>query len=103
MSDLTTTTGTTLTTSSMGDVVVERTIITKPRRYRWPELLLGIILLLLLVCGAVVLGAFGYFTYIQQRLFLYVPWFVPLSSIPPLSVSIRTNDFWSMIAGGIII
>lgn len=75
MSDLTTSTETTLTTSSFGDVIVERDVV-KVRRYRWPELLLSIILLTLFVCGTVVLGSFSYFTYIQQKLFVPIPWFV---------------------------
>lgn len=78
MSDLTTSTETTLTTSSFGDVIVERDVV-KVRRYRWPELLLSIILLTLFVCGTVVLGSFSYFTYIQQKLSVPIPWFVALA------------------------
>jgi len=59
----------------MSDVYIEREIVpVKVRRYRWPELLLAVILLMLLVCGAIVLGSFAYFTAIQQRLFMAVPW-----------------------------
>lgn len=74
-SDLTTSTETTLTSSSFGNTVVERDVV-KVRRYRWPELLLSIILLTLFVCGTVVLGSFSYFTYIQRKLAVPIPWFV---------------------------
>lgn len=60
----------------MSDHYIEREIVpVKVRRYRWPELLLAVILLMLLVCGAIVLGSFSYFTAIQQRLFMTVPWY----------------------------
>lgn len=85
MSDLTTSTETTLTTSSFDDVMVERDVV-KVRRYRWPELLLSIILFTLFVCGTVVLGSFSYFTYIQKKLLVPIPWFVLVQFFfpPPL-------------------
>lgn len=98
MSDLTTTTATTLTTSSFDDVMVERDAV-KVRRYRWPELLLSIILLTLFVCGTVVLGSFSYFTYIQQKLLVPIPWFVLLTHFFPRSYPIGVNDYFSMITG----
>lgn len=91
MSDLTTSTETTLTTSSFGDVIVERDVV-KVRRYRWPELLLSIILFTLFVCGTVVLGSFSYFTYIQQKLSVPIPWFVVLALPPPHPYTIDVDD-----------
>jgi len=58
------------------DKMMEREIVpVKVRRYRWPELLLSIILLILFVSASIVCGSFAYFTEIQKRLFLAVPWY----------------------------
>ncbi|KAG0123548.1 hypothetical protein HOY82DRAFT_231549 [Tuber indicum] len=60
----------------MSDVYMERELVpVKVRRYRWPELLLAVLLLILFMCGAIVLGSFAYFTAIQRRLFIMVPWY----------------------------
>lgn len=60
------------------DKMMEREIVpVKVRRYRWPELLLSIILFMLFVSASIVCGSFAYFTEIQKRLFLAVPWYGP--------------------------
>jgi predicted ribosomally synthesized peptide with SipW-like signal peptide len=64
----------------------------KVRRYRWPELLLSVMLFILFVCGAIVCGSFAYFTDIQKRLFIEIPWLAP-SSFSLGSNSIRLTPW----------
>jgi hypothetical protein len=80
----------------MADVIIEREIVpVKVRRYRWPELLLSIQLLLLFVCGSIVLGSFAYFTYIQNRLMVLVPWF----DSPPLGETLSNSLMRAKLGG----
>jgi hypothetical protein len=50
------------------------------RAYMWPEVALSLLLFVLLVCGAITLGIYSYFTYVQTRLLVAIPWYPSLSS-----------------------
>lgn len=49
------------------------------RAYRWPEIFLFITLFLLFVCASVILGAWAYIEYVQHRIMVPIPWYVPFS------------------------
>lgn len=45
------------------------------RRYRWPVTWLMIIMFIFFVSASTVLGIFAYFTYVQKRMWVEIPWY----------------------------
>lgn len=72
----------------MGSTIIERVTTVRNSRsklaYRWPEIRLSILLFLLFMASAISLGCFAYFSYVQKRLFMDIPW---CATIPYLQSS----------------
>ncbi|KAF8541067.1 hypothetical protein BDD12DRAFT_916766 [Trichophaea hybrida] len=41
----------------------------------WPEVALSLLLFVLFVCGAITVGTYSYFAYVQTRLMVSIPWY----------------------------
>lgn len=50
------------------------------RAFRWPTLALALLLSILFICASVTVGTYAYFSYVQGRLMVVVPWSVSPST-----------------------
>lgn len=46
----------------------------KAKRYRWPEIVLALLLSMFFICGTTTMGIFSYFTYVQKKMWVEIPW-----------------------------
>lgn len=63
-------------TVSGSSYMYSRRMVSHVRTYNWPPLQLNLWIVVMLLCSASIMGVFGNFIVIQDRLQLPVPWYV---------------------------
>ena len=68
-------------TVSGSSYMYSRRMVSHVRTYNWPPLQLNLWIVVMLLASASIMGVFGNFIVIQDRLQLPVPWYVPTVSL----------------------